>query len=92
MHTKLRLRNVGTASASASCVYYGDGIGGLDSTEADNIAPGETVSVTLMDMLQKSPSDGPEVQVRCFGPADGSIHVINTQFFAVPYDQIHQQP
>lgn len=92
MHAKLRLRNVGTTSAGASCLYYGDGVSGLDSAEADNIAPGETVSVTLMDMLRKSPSDGPEVQVRCFGPADGSIHVINTQFVVVPYNQIHLQP
>jgi hypothetical protein len=92
MHAKLRFRNVGTTSASASCLYYGDRVGGLDSAEADNIAPGETVSVTLMDLLQKFPGDGPEVQVRCFGPSDGSIHVINTQFVAVPYDQIHLQP
>jgi hypothetical protein len=91
-YAKLRLRNEGTTSGGAGCVYQGVGIGGLDAAEADNIGVGETATVSLMDSVFKQAGDDADVHVQCFGPTDGGIHVINTQFVAVLFEQVHLQP
>jgi hypothetical protein len=87
IQAKLRLRNT-SELFGGSCVFQGVGIGGLDSTAIDRV--GE-VSAVLMDVVIKNPDDDPDVNVQCFGPDDGSVHVINTQFIAISYDQMQFQ-
>jgi hypothetical protein len=38
-----------------------------------------------MDLFRRNLlTDNGTVSVVCFGPADGSVHIINTQFIAMP--------
>jgi hypothetical protein len=68
----------------ASCVFQGDGIGSLDSSQ-QLVPPGGdpagTVDGVLYDIVFKQPTDAANVHVQCFGPP--SVHIINTQFSAV---------
>ena len=91
---KLRLRNASAISmVDATCVYQGDGIGGLDGTEAVLAPVGAGAqseeTLVLLDMVRKTSSETPEVRVQCFGPKDA--HVINTQFVAVQVGSLQLQ-
>ena len=44
----------------------------------------------MMDMLIKQKGDDPDVHVQCFGPED--VHIINTQFVAIPTGALILQP
>ncbi len=78
-YAKLRLRSEGSTSASASCLYQGGGIGGLDAAGPDNIAVEATATVSLMDMVRKQPDHNRDVHVRCFRPSSDGIHVASTR-------------
>ena len=89
MFAKFRYRGnapLESPAETASCVFQGVGIGGLDSSQ-NNVPPGgETngqVDAFMMDMVIKKPGDNPDVHIQCFGAGDVSI--INTQFLAVPF-------
>lgn len=91
MHVKLRYRgdHVGGESP-AGCAFQGTGIGGLDASE-NHVQligwPGTRDSV-MMDTLIKYAGDDPVVRVQCFG--DATVHVINSQFAAVPVTLVLQ--
>jgi len=84
LHAKLRYRNNGSAGTeSCAAVFFGQGIGGLDSSQ-NNVPPGgenTQVDGVMMDFVTKNVGDYPFVYVHCFGPSDTSV--INTQFEAV---------
>jgi hypothetical protein len=91
MWAKFRYRNfnpLGTPPESGSCVFSppGGGIGGLDASQQNvDSEGGKTADGVMMDFFRRnSPSDNAVVHVVCFGPADGSVHIINTQFIAMP--------
>ena len=91
MHAKLRYRgqNVGGRD-SASCVFQGIGIGGLDASQSlvELIGEPGTVDGVMMDIVGKNPGDDPNVHVQCFGNPD--VHIINTQFMAVVSEVVFQ--
>ena len=93
MWAKFRYRNFGEDTKTASCVFQGAGIGGLDASE-HHVSPGGaatgTVDGIMMDMLIKQKGDDPEVHVQCFGPE--TVHIINTQFVAIPTGALILQP
>jgi hypothetical protein len=90
MSAKLRYRLIDTTAGSASCVFQGDGIGGLDASQEIVSPIGEaTVDGFMMDLVTKGPSASPDVHIQCFGPAD--IHMINPQFDAVLVSRLHSQ-
>jgi hypothetical protein len=92
MHAKFRYQGTGGSVETASCVFQGDGIGGLDGSQ-NNVPTGGAatgqIDAYLMDKLRKNAGDDPDVHVQCFGPPD--VHIINTQFSAV-VTTIHLQP
>jgi len=87
LFAKLRYRNNGTTTQTASCIFQGVGIGDLDGSQ-QNVPPGGEqdgqVDGLLMDIVIKRPGDDPNVHLQCFGPSDGSVHIINAQFLAIP--------
>jgi hypothetical protein len=93
MWAKFRYRGTGTATETASCVFQGSGIGGLDSSQ-NNVPPGGEVAGQIdgfmMDMVQKGPASAPDVHVQCFGPPD--VQIINTQFVAIPTGSLVLNP
>jgi hypothetical protein len=83
---KVRYQNKGATSQGASCVLQGDGIGSRDASS--QIVPpggplGDQVDGMLLDQVTKSVASATDVHVQCFGPADGSVHLINPQFAAM---------
>jgi len=90
MHVKLRYKGEpGVGEASAACVFQGVGIGGLDASSARVALIGGDEGQhdgVLMDILIKGPADDAEVHVQCWGPKE--VHIINTQFAAVPYNLV----
>ena len=87
LFAKFRYRGNAAAGApaeTASCVFQGVGIGGLDSSQ-NNVPPGGEISgqidAFMMDVVHKNAGDDPDVHIQCFGPAD--LSVINTMFVAV---------
>lgn len=93
MWAKFRYRGTGATTQTASCVFQGTGIGGLDSSQ-NNVPPGGALTGQIdgfmMDMVQKSPTDSPDVHVQCFGPPD--VQIINTQFVAIPTGSLVLNP
>lgn len=85
LQAKLRYRNDGTTRQTASCIFQGTGIGDLDGSQ-QNVDPGGEqngqADGALMDIAIKRPGDPPDVHLQCFGPGDGSIHIINAQLLA----------
>ena len=85
LQAKLRYRNNGTTRQTASCIFQGAGIGDLDGSQANVDPGGEQNGQTdgdLMDIVIKRPGDATDVHLQCFGPGDGSIHIINPQLMA----------
>jgi hypothetical protein len=86
IEAKFRYRNNGAGRQTASCAYQGIGIGGLDSSQ-QNLDPGGEftgqIDGVLLDFVTKHSDDVTDVHVQCFGPSDGSVHIINTQFTAL---------
>jgi hypothetical protein len=85
LQAKLRYRNNGTTRQTASCIFQGVGIGDLDGSQANVDGGGEQngqADGDLMDIVIKRPGDPTDVHLQCFGPGDGSIHIINPQFMA----------
>ena len=85
LQAKFRYRNNGTTRQTSSCIFQGIGIGDLDGSQT-NVDPGgeqngQTDGV-LMDIVIKRPGDPTDVHLQCFGPSDGSIHIINPQLMA----------
>lgn len=93
MNVKFRYRGTGSTTETASCVFQGVGIGGLDASQ-NNVPSGGALSGQIdgymMDIVRKFPGDDPDVHVQCFGPSD--VHIINTQFEAVLTNALHIQP
>jgi hypothetical protein len=85
LQAKLRYRNNGTTRQTASCIFQGTGIGDLDGSQ-QNVDPGGEqngqADGALMDIVIKRPGDPTDVHLQCFGPNDGSIHIINSQLMA----------
>jgi len=85
IQAKLRYRNNGATRQSASCIFQGAGIGDLDGSQ-QNVDPGGEqngqADGVLMDIAIKRPGDPTDVHLQCFGPGDGSIHIINAQLMA----------
>jgi hypothetical protein len=85
LQAKLRYRNNGQTRQTASCVFQGTGIGDLDGSQQNVDAGGEQngqADGSLMDIVIKRPGDPTDVHLQCFGPSDGSIHIINAQLLA----------
>jgi hypothetical protein len=85
LQAKLRYRNNGTTRQTGSCIFQGTGIGDLDGSQ-QNVDPGGEQSGqsdgVLMDIVIKRAGDPTDVHLQCFGPGDGSIHIINPQLMA----------
>jgi hypothetical protein len=85
LQAKLRYRNNGTTRQTGSCIFQGAGIGDLDGSQ-QNVDPGGEqngqADGVLMDIVIKRPGDATDVHLQCFGPGDGSIHIINAQLMA----------
>jgi len=85
LQAKLRYRNNGNTRQTASCIFQGTGIGDLDGSQ-QNVDPGGEqngqADGTLLDIVIKRPGDPTDVHLQCFGPGDGSIHIINAQLMA----------
>jgi hypothetical protein len=85
IQAKLRYRNNGATRQTASCIFQGVGIGDLDGSQQNVDGGGEQngqADGVLMDIVIKRPGDPTDVHLQCFGPGDGSIHIINAQFMA----------
>lgn len=93
MWVKFRYRGTGATVQTASCVFQGAGIGGLDSSQ-NNVPTGGAstgqIDGFMMDMVHKGPADAPDVHVQCFGPPD--VQIINTQFVAIPTGSLILNP
>ena len=85
LQAKLRYRNNGATRQTASCIFQGTGIGDLDGSQ-QNVDPGGEqngqADGTLLDIVIKRPGDPTDVHLQCFGPGDGSVHIINAQLMA----------
>jgi hypothetical protein len=85
LQAKLRYRNNGTTRQTASCLFVGAGIGDLDASQ-QNVDPGGEqngqADGVLMDIVIKRAGDPTDVVLQCFGPSDGSIHIINAIMMA----------
>ena len=85
LQAKLRYRNNGSTRQTASCIFQGAGIGDLDGSQ-QNVDPGGEqngqADGALMDIAIKRTGDPTDVHLQCFGPGDGSIHIINAQLMA----------
>jgi hypothetical protein len=86
LYVKLRYEGTGTMmQPGQGCVFQGVGIGGLDSSEGNVPTGGELtgqVDGVMMDTVTKNAGAAADVHVQCFG--DPSVHVINSQFVALP--------
>jgi hypothetical protein len=85
LQAKLRYRNNGATRQTASCIFQGTGIGDLDGSQ-QNVDPGGEqngqADGVLMDIVIKRPGDPTDVHLQCFGPGDGSIHIVNPHLLA----------
>jgi len=85
LQAKFRYRNNGTTRQTASCLFEGAGIGDLDGSQ-QNVDPGGEqngqADGVLMDIVIKRAGDPTDVLLQCFGPGDGSIHIINAIMMA----------
>jgi len=85
LQAKLRYRNNGTTRQTASCIFQGTGIGDLDGSQ-QNVDPGGEqngqADGVLLDIVIKRSGDPTDVHLQCFGPADGSVHIVNSQLMA----------
>ena len=85
LQAKLRYRNNGTTRQTASCIFQGVGIGDLDGSQQNVDGGGEQngqADGALMDIVIKRPGDPTGVILQCFGPGDGSVHIINAIMMA----------
>jgi len=85
LQAKLRYLNVGSSRQTGACIFQGSGIGDLDGSQ-QNVEPGGELSGqvdgSLLDIVIKRAGDSTDVHLQCFGPGDGSIHIINAQLMA----------
>jgi hypothetical protein len=85
LQAKLRYRNMGSTRQTGSCIFQGAGVGDLDASQANVDPGGEQSGQTdgvLMDIVIKRAGDATDVHLQCFGPGDGSVHIINPQLIA----------
>jgi hypothetical protein len=85
LQAKLRYRNDGSTRQTAACLFQGTGVGDLYGSQ-QNVDPGGEqngqADGVLLDIVIKRAGDPTDVHLQCFGPGDGSVHIINSQLMA----------
>jgi hypothetical protein len=85
LQAKFRYRNDGATRQTGACLFQGAGIGGLDGSQQNVDGGGELngqADGTLLDIVIKRPGDATDVHLQCFGPGDGSMHIVNSELMA----------